>query len=398
MGRHGTVPVAPGANQETACHGQWRPARLSRTWPTVGQHKKIASVLLAAVSVLATLGLLEAVFRVLAFRADERALLSTTEAAPPPPGSPVRMGQILRPSLDQRIVFELIPELSVNFLGAPLVTDERGFRAARPAPSERATVRIVGLGDSVMFGWGVSGPECFLSRLVDELGHQHPEVTWTAVNTAVPGYNTVMEVQTLRAKALEPPPHLVLLNFVGNDLRLPNFVLKRRRYSSLERSFLLDFVRSRLLEQEGDLSPHLDYLPRQERPSEADRVAAPYRDLVGKEGFHRALDDLASLAALHGFTVVVMAHPHVPAFVREAAQERGFFVIETGGRVRDLAMELGHDGGWAPPLSLTPADPHPSALGHALISQALLEALEGAGLPARLVERALSAEGTGAPP
>ncbi len=38
------------------------------------------------------------------------------------------MGQILRPSLDRRIVFELIPDLSVTFLGSPLVTDEWGFR------------------------------------------------------------------------------------------------------------------------------------------------------------------------------------------------------------------------------------------------------------------------------
>jgi lysophospholipase L1-like esterase len=365
----------------------------------VGQHRQLASVLLAIASILATLALVEVVFRVLAFRADERALLATTRAAPPPPGSTVRMGQILRPSLDRRIVFELIPELSVTFLGASLVTDERGFRTGpRPAPSGGAPVRIVGLGDSVMFGWGVSGSECFLSWLVAELGRQHPEVAWTALNTAVPGYNTAMEVQTLRVKALEPPPHLVLLNFVGNDLRLPNFVLERRRYFSPRRSFLVDFVLSRLREDEADLSPHLSYLPRQERPSEAERVAARYRDLVGKDAFHGALDDLAGLAVLHRFAVVVLAHPEVPGFVRRAAEERSFLVVQTGERVRELAVELGLDGAWKPPLSLTPADPHPSALGHELIGRALLEALEGAGLPARLAERVLREQEASASP
>jgi len=71
--------------------------------------------------------------------------------------------------------------------------------------------------------------------------------------------------------------------------------------------------------------------------------------------------------------------------------------VQTGERVRELAVELGLDGAWEPPLSLTPADPHPSALGHELIGRALLEALEGAGLPARLAERVLS-EGASASP
>ena len=358
----------------------------------VGDKRQLArSLLLALASLLVTAAVLEVVFRVLAFRSDERALLAAARGAPPKPGSSVRLGHILRPSLDPLVVFELFPELSVTFLGAPLVSDERGFRTSPEAASTSApSVRIVGLGDSVMFGWGVSAPECYLSVLVDELNRARPEVGWTALNTSVPGYNTVMEVQTLRVKALNPPPDLVLLNFVGNDLRLPNFVLERRSYLSPRRSFLFDFVRSRLRRDEGDLSPHLAYLPRQERPTEADRVPPRLRELVGLEAFHRALDDLGSLAALHRFEVVMLAHPEAPGFVREAAVERDFLLVETGSRVRELAVERGLPGTWEPPLALTAADPHPSALGHELIGQALLEALEAADLPARLVKRAVS--------
>jgi len=36
----------------------------------------------------------------------------------------------------------------------------------------------------------------------------------------------------------------VILNFVGNDLGLPNFVEERPDVLSLRRSFLLDFVRA----------------------------------------------------------------------------------------------------------------------------------------------------------
>jgi hypothetical protein len=176
----------------------------------------------------------------------------------------------------------------------------------------------------------------------------------------------------------------VLLNFVGNDLRLPNFVLERRGYLSLRRSFLLDFVRSRLEPGEGDLTPRLAYLPRQDRPTDADRVPRELRALVGLGAFEGALDRLEELAGEHGFEVVVLAHPVAPDFVREGSRKRGFLLVETGARVRELAREQGLSGDWEPPLSLTAADPHPSALGHRLIGEALLEALERSGLPAKL--------------
>lgn len=349
------------------------------------------SLLLGLASLLLTTAALEAALRLVAYRADQRALMAASEAPAPSPGRSVRLGHILRPSPDPRIVFELFPHLSVRFLSHLLVTDERGFRISPDTTAPSAPlVRLVGLGDSVMFGWGVNASECYLARLVASLNTRRPSVGWTALNTAVPGYNTVMEVQTLRVKALEPPPDLVLLNFVGNDLRLPNFVLERRRYLSLRRSFLVGFVRSRLSPDAGDLSPRLTYLPRQQRPSEAERVPAELRGLVGLEAFEDALDELRELSEHHRFEVVVLAHPTAPEFVRRAAARRGFLLVETGARVRELALERGLSGAWEPPLCLTAADPHPSALGHELIAEALLEALEASGLPERLAEDAFN--------
>jgi hypothetical protein len=140
----------------------------------------------------------------------------------------------------------------------------------------------------------------------------------------------------------------------------------------------------------ADRERRLADLPRQEGPTEADRVPPHLRDLVGLQAFPGARDDLASMAALPGFEDVVLAHPEAPTFVREAAAARGFLLVETGGRVRELAVARGHSGTWEPPLALTAADPHPSGLGHELISQALMEALEAAGRPDRLAERVVS--------
>ena len=63
---------------------------------------------------------------------------------------------LLRGSDYAEMVYELRPDLSVEFMGATVTTDANGFR--NPAPSIRkapGVFRIVGLGDSSMFGWGV---------------------------------------------------------------------------------------------------------------------------------------------------------------------------------------------------------------------------------------------------
>src|SRR5205085_10505957 len=108
------------------------------------------------------------------------------------------------------------------------------------------TFRIVGIGDSYMFGQGVSDEESYLSLLQSSLRASRPGREWQALNLAVPGYNTVMEVATLRTVGLSFQPDVVVLEVVGNDLDLPNFIRTPAPVSSLRRSFVVDFLARRL--------------------------------------------------------------------------------------------------------------------------------------------------------
>jgi lysophospholipase L1-like esterase len=215
-------------------------------------------------------------------------------------------------------------------------------------------------------------------------------VAWEIVNTAVPGYNTVMEVATLEAKGLRFEPDLVILNFVGNDLGLPNFIEERPDVLSLRRSFLIDFVRARL---GGAPEPgrRLVGVPAEVRRfgGEADpaRIPPRYRGLVGPRAFRAAMERLRDLAHERGFEVVVLAHPEALGYARAAASELGFAVVETGASIRAWARGKDIADIQKPPLTLTGEDPHPSAIGHALIAEALAEHLRASGLAARLAAR-----------
>jgi lysophospholipase L1-like esterase len=348
------------------------------------------SLALAALSALLGLVGLEAAFRVRASIASPAGL----DAAPPgrlPPGARARLGNVVRPSPDPRIVYELVPGLDVTFLGAPLRTNADGFRGELVPPSRtRPAVRVVGLGDSVMFGWGVSDEDTYLARLRARLGPTSPGVAWEIVNTAVPGYNTVMEVETLEAKGLRFDPDLVILNFVGNDLGLPNFVEERPDVLSLRRSFLLDFVRARL-GGAPEPGPRLVGVSKETRRfgGEADLARLPprHRGLVGPQPWRAAMERLRDLSRAHGFEVIVLAHPEVFGYARDTANELGFPLVETGAAVRAWASEAGLSDIQRPPLTLTAEDPHPSAIGHAIIATVLEEHLRSSGLADRLADR-----------
>jgi lysophospholipase L1-like esterase len=360
-----------------------------------------ASLALAALSTALGLAVLEAGLRARA-RLAAPSGLGTARRDPVPPGGRARLGHVVRLSPNPRIVYELVPDLDVVFLGVPLRTNADGFRGpAVPPARTRPAVRVVGLGDSVMFGWGVREEDAYLVRLAALLEASTTGVAWEVVNTAVPGYNTVMEVETLEAKGLGFDPDVVVLNFVGNDLGLPNFVEERPDVLSLRRSFLLDFARARL-RGEPEAAPRLVGVPPEVRrfggEADLDRVPARYRELVGPRAWRAAMERLSALASVHGFEVVVLGHPEVFDYVREAARDLGFGLVETGGAVRAWARENGIDDVQRPPLTLTPADPHPSAIGHAIVAGALAAHFRSSGLADRLAERRRNAPAGATPP
>ena len=89
-----------------------------------------------------------------------------------------------------------------------------GFRDPERAKRKpQATRRILLLGDSVAWGWGVDDGKRFSDLLEARLG---PGVE--VCNLAVPGYGTDQQYWTLAERGLAMQPDLVLLCFVINDV------------------------------------------------------------------------------------------------------------------------------------------------------------------------------------
>jgi len=78
--------------------------------------------------------------------------------------------------------------------------------------------RILILGDSVVFGWGISQGESFSDRMEPLLQQQTGGTRWQVINAGVNGYNTEQEATFLRIEGMRYSPDFVLLVYVSNDV------------------------------------------------------------------------------------------------------------------------------------------------------------------------------------
>lgn len=305
-------------------------------------------------------------------------------AASPDASRDASLGEIVGPSALPGVVYELIPNATVRFRGVLCRTNEVGFRDLPMPGDDRSPeeLRVVALGDSVLFGWGVEEPQCFARRLEAELRERLPGRSVRTVNTGVPGYNTAMEVAAFEHKALRLRPDVVLVDWVGNDADLPNLIANRGSVLDPTRCFLYDLARKaigwRSNWQTGPLRDAPFAGEHYER--DPDRVPEAYRDMVGENGVQGALRRLGELARAHGFRVLVTSHYGVPDFVRRESESLGFGVFDGTGAVHDLLAQAGlrPEDYRRSDLVLSPDDPHPSPRAHGAYAKRLADWLVGA--------------------
>lgn len=127
----------------------------------------------------------------------------------------------LRPDADW--LYGLRPGAIAEPEGGPrYVINSEGFRdRPRQVAKSPGRQRIVIVGDSLTFGWGVEGEETFASRLEASLVAAGSEGGIEVLNLGVGGYNPYTEAALLRDRGLAYEPDLVLAQFCINDLADP---------------------------------------------------------------------------------------------------------------------------------------------------------------------------------
>lgn len=239
---------------------------------------------------------------------------------------------ILLPSRHQDLIYELKPGIRGTLGGRLLHTNAFGLRGReRRLEKPQGTYRIAGLGDAHMFGLGVAEGQTYLDLLERRLnagagGGRRYE----ALNFAAPGFNTVQEVAMFEHRAVRFEPDLVLIHFVNDDFRLPEY-LSAPSAPPRPSSYLLDLVSTRSSRAAGN-EPARAALVRSSEASEGLLEELSDREYaVGRDGAGRSLERLARIADERSIPVIFMVLGEsgpARSAARDLATEIGFHYLD----------------------------------------------------------------------
>lgn len=103
-----------------------------------------------------------------------------------------------------------------RLMGVDVSINALGMRDPDRAIEEPAASKILMLGDSITFGWGVPQSETVAARLEQRLSTQ-VDAPVLVLNSGVGNYNTAMEVAWFEQYGLDLGPDIVVLNVFVND-------------------------------------------------------------------------------------------------------------------------------------------------------------------------------------
>ena len=268
-------------------------------------------------------------------------------------------GQIVKFNSNRKLVYDLRANLDVEFMGVPVKTNAEGFRDSdHPLATPPGQRRMIFLGDSNLFGWGVPYDSCYARVAAQKLPG------WDILNMGRPGYNAAQEVECFRVYGLKYKPDVVVVNFISNDTQLPNYI--QRSPFDFSASFLVDWLVGRL--SRDTLLPPPPPPGHVSGPYKAEddpaRVPDQYKDLVGWQAVSRAYQELAELGRQHHFRVVLLSFPMRDDIGVQYGKEAGFELCDFQPTLDKMMKERGLTEIRNSELVLSPQDAHPGAAVH----------------------------------
>ena len=373
-----------------------------------GPREAAAAVLLITVSLSLTTVLGEVLFREWLIRNPSQRALWTPSAQPGQKHSRnYTYMTMIQPSSLPGIPYEMQPHLDGIFAKHPMVTDSLGMRGPELAPNRQpGTLRIVGLGDSVMLGWGVSYDETALTRIGRLLADSTGRPVETA-NTGCPSYNTAVETAVYRLKGRQLKPDLVVLIFLENDFGFPGLMLEPVVRSTLRKSYLREQLRKQVVpfwreanefeQNVGFISTrHFDAMrgKKAEELTPQERwlqtVQEHYTHMTTEVGVRASLKDLADMIRADGAAGIVVYDPiHLTVGDPGSYEKKAGWVVATAREfgleavdmtpvferfLRDAGLQRMEQALW-----VSPSDWHPNAEAHRLIAETVAALVQQSG-------------------
>jgi lysophospholipase L1-like esterase len=271
--------------------------------------------------------------------------------------------ELKRPAANPLIGHEHKPGGRAFLMGADVSINSLKLRDTERSFEKPAGVRrIVMLGDSLTFGWGVEQKDT-PSKLLEALfAQKRPDMKVDVVNTGVGNYNTEMEVAYFLTEGTNYQPDLVILNYFINDAELT----PRQQTGFLrQHSYAFAFFAARW----GIFMRQFGYSP---------DWKGYYRSLYADEapGWLRtkaAIERLAVYCRERNIPLVLAHYPElheIEAYpFRDVAEKVRQAAVSNGVDFLDLLPFL--QGKKSEALWVSPMDAHPNSVANGAFAEAL---------------------------
>lgn len=262
------------------------------------------------------------------------------------------------------------PGARAFLMGAPVEINSHGLRDREHEWTKpRGTYRILVLGDSITFGWGVRAEDTFARQLEADLNARFAgRPTVEVINSGVGNYNTRQEVSYYRERGHDYTPDLVILAFFINDAE-PIRIPPRHPLALHSQAYVLfNSSVQGVLRGLGVWPNWRDYY----RGLYAD-------DAPGWQDCRGALDELFRLTRDQGADTLVAIIPELHVLgedypFADCEQKVVAEAADAGVRYVDLRPALASEVPES--LWVSPGDAHPNARGHRLIADGLLPVVD----------------------
>jgi hypothetical protein len=266
---------------------------------------------------------------------------------------------------------------SVSYrMGKNVVTlNSQGLRDKEiPYDKPPGEKRILLLGDSVTFGWGVSDGEPFADQM-EPLLKSTTGRNWEVINAGVNGYNTQQEDTYFRREGVRYQPDIVVVTFVENDLDAvidPNSTTWRR-YPSWPHS--LPEAVSRLTSLSyAYQSVHMFVRAEQMAAQRSGEVQGQSSKKVTDDprwpAVKARLEGIARLCTKRDIRVIVVAFSRVDPGFFSQLQESGIDTVSFTEAFAQVPEDQKH---------VSRVDPHPAAAVHRRMAELLVREIAQRG-------------------
>ncbi|MFP4501729.1 MAG: SGNH/GDSL hydrolase family protein [Candidatus Hydrogenedentota bacterium] len=199
----------------------------------------------------------------------------------------------------ENLPFTMKPNREASLYGVHVATNALGFRNPEISAEKPDGVhRIVVLGDSQTFGWGVPEEDTIPRALEARLHAEDPD--YEVINLGVGNYNSIMEVELFKREGLRLAPDTVILVYFVNDAEaIPR--IAPWRFHVTRFSYLYAFLWDR-------------YVALRARVDSEFTWKAYYQSLYQESNPHLAMNreallELFALCEEHGITLMIASYP-----------------------------------------------------------------------------------------